>query len=216
MTLSFPRRSTQADPALRRWRTIAGAISSPWTSLALGCIAVSIIAVSLISAPGLDGVLGAGLGLMMVAIAVVDARRFIIPNALTAPAFVLALLNAAGQPAQATLPAIGLAIGLAITRGLALALFFLTVRVGYKAIRGRDGLGLGDVKLAGVAGAWLDWLMLPIAIELAAVAALLVYFLRQGALTRASLATHRLPFGLFFAPAIWLCWVIETIWRIGQ
>jgi len=180
-------------------------------------LASASIAFSLISAPGLTGVLGAGLGIFMLAIAVIDGRRFIIPNALTAAAFGLGLLHAAVISAQATwpavaLPALGLAISLAIARALALALFFSAVRLAYKAVRGRDGLGLGDVKLAGVGGAWLDWVMMPIAIELAAVVALVVYGLRQAVLGRALVATHRLPFGLFFAPAIWLCWVMERLW----
>jgi hypothetical protein len=25
-------------------------------------------------------------------------------------------------------------------------------------------------------------------------------------------ASHRMPFGAFFAPAIWLCWLIEAVW----
>ena len=48
----------------------------------------------------------------------------------------------------------------------------------YRRIRGRDGIGLGDVKLAGVAGVWLDWWVLPVAIEIAALAALAVYAMR--------------------------------------
>jgi len=182
------------------------------TTLLYALLASASIAFSLISAPGLTGVLGAGLGILMLAIAVIDARRFIIPNVLTVSAFVLGLLHAAVVSAPATWPALGLAISLAIARALALALFFFVVRFAYKAVRGRDGLGLGDVKLAGVGGAWLDWLMMPIAIELAAVAALVVYGLRQAVLGRALVATHRLPFGLFFAPAIWLCWVMERLW----
>jgi leader peptidase (prepilin peptidase) / N-methyltransferase len=182
------------------------------TTLFYALLASASIAFSLISAPGLTGFLGAGLGVIMLAIAAIDARRFIIPNALTASAFVLALIHAAAVSGPATWPALGLAISLAITRAFALALFFSAVRFAYKAIRGRDGLGLGDVKLAGVGGAWLDWLMMPIAIELAAVAALVVYGLRQAVLGRALVATHRLPFGLFFAPAIWLCWVMERLW----
>ena len=95
-------------------------------------------------------------------------------------------------------------------RGAALALVFLALRNGYARMRGRQGLGLGDVKLAGVAGAWLDWLVMPIAIELAAFAALTGYMLRHVLFRRPISATDRLPFGFFFAPAIWLSWVLET------
>jgi leader peptidase (prepilin peptidase)/N-methyltransferase len=54
--------------------------------------------------------------------------------------------------------------------------------------------------------------MLFVAIEIAALAALGVYFLRQKARGRALRANSRLPFGLFFAPAIWLGWLFDTIW----
>ena len=93
-----------------------------------------------------------------------------------------------------------------------MALVFLGIRYGYARLRGRQGLGLGDVKLAFVAGAWLDWMMIPLAIQFAAFAALSVYLLRQLVLRRAVSATSRIPFGLFFAPAIWLCLVLEVRW----
>jgi len=97
-------------------------------------------------------------------------------------------------------------------RGLALALFLFTVRVLYAQVRGRQGLGLGDVKLAFVAGAWLNWLMIPVAIELAALAALSAYLWRRLVLGQSISPTSRIPFGLFFAPAIWICWLLEVRW----
>ena len=63
-------------------------------------------------------------------------------------------------------------------RGAVLAFAFLSLQVLYRRIRRRDGIGLGDVKLAGVAGVWLDWWVLPVAIEIAALAALAVYAMR--------------------------------------
>jgi leader peptidase (prepilin peptidase) / N-methyltransferase len=64
------------------------------------------------------------------------------------------------------------------------------------------------VKLAAVAGVWLDLLTIPIAIEIAAAAGLAVcaakYF-RDG---RSIRATTKLPFGLFLAPSIWIAWLL--------
>jgi leader peptidase (prepilin peptidase)/N-methyltransferase len=51
---------------------------------------------------------------------------------------------------------------------------------------------------------------IPIAVEIAALAALAVYALRRSMTGRPIRATARLPFGLFFAPAIWLCWLLEA------
>jgi leader peptidase (prepilin peptidase)/N-methyltransferase len=176
------------------------------TGMIIGVIATAAVVVSIVSAPGTVGFLGACLAVLMVAIAIIDWRNFIIPNGLNAAGFCLGLAHALVQQPDA----MPLAVALAVLRGAALALLFLTIRYVYARIRGRQGLGLGDVKLAGVAGAWLDWSTIPLAIEIAAFAALATYALRQLVLGQPISATTRLPFGLFFAPAIWICWLIGT------
>jgi leader peptidase (prepilin peptidase)/N-methyltransferase len=72
------------------------------------------------------------------------------------------------------------------------------------------GLGPGDVKLAAVAGAWLDWFTIVAVVEVAALAALATYFVWRYALRRPIAATTPLPFGLFLAPAIWAGWLAQT------
>ncbi|MGH6852138.1 MAG: prepilin peptidase, partial [Methylocella sp.] len=96
-------------------------------------------------------------------------------------------------------------------RGLVLALAFFALREIYLRLRHRHGIGLGDVKLAAVAGAWLDWTLIPVAIEIAALAALTFYLTSQLVLRRPIDAAAKLPFGLFFAPAIWFCWLLNAI-----
>jgi len=170
--------------------------------------ALGVTAVSIYSAHGLAGAMGAGLGLIMLAIAVIDARHFIIPDPLNAAAFALGLAQAMvlnGQERWMALIEAGL-------RAAILAALFLLLRAGYARLRGRDGIGLGDVKLAAVAGAWLDWLVMPLAIEIAAVSALAAYLFHHVLRKRAMRATARLPFGLFFAPAIWMGWLLQVTW----
>jgi leader peptidase (prepilin peptidase)/N-methyltransferase len=174
----------------------------PWIAGAAAALA------SFVSAPGLVGFLGAGLAVVAVTIAVIDWRHFIIPDWLNATGLVLAFIHAAARDPDAVLSA----VALAAVRGVALALVFVALRSGYRSLRGRQGLGWGDVKLAGVAGAWLDWLTIPIALQLAALAGLAGYLLRQTALGRPISQTSRLPFGFFFAPAIWFCWLLEIRW----
>ena len=65
----------------------------------------------------------------------------------------------------------------AAVRALAIALPLLALMIGYRRWRGRDGLGLGDVKLAAVAGAWLGFVTIFAVIELAALSALGAYLL---------------------------------------
>jgi leader peptidase (prepilin peptidase) / N-methyltransferase len=171
--------------------------------VAAGAVAV---AASIAAVPGIAGWLGAGLSLLMLAIAAIDARRFIIPDPLNAAGLVLGLLHAAvlGEGGMAS------ALGEAALRGGALALMFLALRGLYLWLRGREGIGLGDIKLAAVAGIWLGWIAMPIAIEIAALSAIAVYATRHFVLGRPLRATARLPFGLFFAPAIWLGWLLQA------
>lgn len=178
----------------------------PLAALAAVIAALAACAASVIAAPGVPGYFGAGLALIMIAIAVIDARFFIIPNELSAFAFALALVNAAVlAPAD-----MWSAIGFALIRAAVLGLLFLGLRALYRRVRGREGLGLGDVKLAGVAGAWLDWMSAPIAIEIAALSAIAVFALRTYAGGRTLDVAAKFPFGLFLAPSIWLGWLIEV------
>ena len=60
----------------------------------LGLVLLAVVAGSLLASPGADGVFGALLAALMLAIAVIDSRRYIIPNELTGAAVALALLRA--------------------------------------------------------------------------------------------------------------------------
>ncbi len=164
------------------------------------------IAASFILLPNAQGAIGGGLAVLMIAIAVVDARRFIIPDELTGAALVLGFLHAAIQASDLVMEA----LASAALRGAVLAFAFLSLRVLFRRIRGREGIGLGDVKLAGVAGVWLDWSMAPVAIEIAALAALAAYAMRLLSKGRSVRSTSRMPFGLFFAPAIWIGWLLQS------
>ena len=162
---------------------------------------------SIAISPGIVGALGGALGLLMLGVATSDARRYVVPDALSGGAFVLGLVRAAAADSNS-----GFAAALmAISRAAFAAGLFLLVRIVYRRFRGYDGLGLGDVKLAGAAGAWLSLTVLPIAIEIAAITALAAYVFRQRKRARMVRAVGRIPFGAFFAPAIWVGWVIDTL-----
>ncbi len=171
----------------------------------IGALGLSVVALSFAVAPGWSGAAGAALGLIMLAIAAIDRRRQIIPDPLNGLAF-------AGGLAAAFLrtPPLESALDALIRAGVMAGLFF-AFREAYRRIRGVEGMGLGDVKLAGVAGAWLDWALLPLVVEIAALGALGIVLVSQ-LRGRPVDAMTRLPFGAFFAPAIWICWAIG-IWR---
>ena len=168
---------------------------------------LAVVAVSLAAAPGPDGLLGAFLGALMLAIAASDFQRYIIPNELTAAAAALALLRAGTLGPEAGWEA----VLWAAARALAVALPLAALMAGYRWWRGRDGLGLGDIKLAATAGAWLSLVTLFAVVELATLSALGAYFLTGAIRKRPLKATAFLPFGLFLAPAIWLGWLAEAL-----
>jgi leader peptidase (prepilin peptidase)/N-methyltransferase len=155
---------------------------------------------------GTVGWLGAGLALAMLAIAVVDGQSFLIPDPLNAAGLALGLANSAVL-GQGDLVA---AMAGSALRAAVLALSFFGLRLIYARLRGRHGIGLGDVKLAAVAGIWLDWSVMPIAVEIAALSALSIYALRRYVLHHPLRSSSRLPFGLYFAPAIWIGWLLQT------
>lgn len=172
------------------------------TVVAVGILTV---AASVMIGAGTAGVLGAGLALIMLAIAITDARSFLIPDPLNVAGVVLGLVNAAvlGQGDLAVMAE-------AVLRAVLVAGAFLALHLGYLWLRRRRGIGLGDVKLAAVAGIWLDWPIVPVAIEIAALSALAIYAVRRYVLRHRLRPSTRLPFGLFFAPAIWIGWLLQT------
>lgn len=132
-------------------------------------------------------------GWILLALAVLDARHFWLPDKLTFPLAALGLTL--GDWILPT-PFADRLIGAAIGYG---ALFLLAA--GYKRLRGRDGLGLGDAKLLGAIGAWLGWQLLPLVLLGASVAGLiwaLTLKLRGSAVD----GTTRLPFGTFLCLAV--------------
>jgi leader peptidase (prepilin peptidase)/N-methyltransferase len=140
-------------------------------------------------------------GWLLLTLAVLDARHLWLPDALTLPLAVLGLTL--GDWVLPT-PLADRAIGAAIGYG---GLFLLAL--GYRHLRGREGLGLGDAKLLGAIGAWLGWQALPLVLLLASLGGLLwALALHLGG--RRIDAGTRLPLGTFLCmavvPAAWLVW----------
>ena len=176
----------------------------------IGAAGGGAVLTSIVAAPGWSGAGGAVLAGLMLAIAVVDHRRMIIPDELNALAFIVGLV-AAGIGTEGPLASSSCALAQALVRASLMFVLFFAFRVVFRMLRGAEGMGFGDVKLAAVAGVWLDWAFLPVAIEIAALSALAVALyarFRDHGFDRKA----RLPFGAFFAPAIWICWVL-TAWR---
>jgi leader peptidase (prepilin peptidase)/N-methyltransferase len=147
------------------------------------------------------------LAVMMLAIAVIDCERYLIPNELSGAALVLGLLRAGLVGPEADWHA----VIWAAVRAIAITLPLILLMTGYRRWRGRDGLGLGDIKLAAVAGAWLGFVTIFAVIELAALSALAAYVVNAWLRKRSLRTTAFLPFGAFLAPAIWIGWLAEAL-----
>jgi leader peptidase (prepilin peptidase) / N-methyltransferase len=159
--------------------------------------------------PPVLAMFGAYLFFTMTLITLTDLRHFIIPDVLSLPALPLGLLaSAVVHPdgdwlAGATNGLIGAFIG-----GGA----FYLLRAAYFMVRRIEGLGLGDVKLAAVAGAWLGPAALApacLAATLSAIAGLLLHAAISG---RRTLDPRRtVPFGSFIAPTIMVFWLLRIL-----
>src|SRR5215469_13267331 len=167
------------------------------------------LAIALVSAAFLPWPLALAsttLGAFMLAGAEVDARTYLLPDLVTAGALLSGLLAAAVfDPVSAWL---GLVTATARAAGTALVLGL--VRAGYARLRGREGLGLGDIKLAGALGAWLPLEAIPLCFALATAAGLMTVLLAALRGQRIE-RTTRVPLGAFLCPAVWLTYFASVL-----
>jgi leader peptidase (prepilin peptidase)/N-methyltransferase len=181
------------------------------TNVALALGGGSIMAViSAASLPWPSAIASTTLGTLMIAGAEVDARTYLLPDTITIGAMLLGIVFApALDPSEPWL-----AGGVAIARAAGAAFALTALRWIYAQIRDEEGLGLGDVKLAAVGGAWLSLSVIPLWLGLASAAALLsvgLARLRGQAIDR----TTRIPFGAFLCPALWLVYYVTAVWLVA-
>ena len=167
-----------------RCRTCRTAISPRYPAVEALTAALA-VAVILVEHSTVDKVLGLVLVALLVPIALIDLDHQIIPNKITGPAAILAVaiglaLKPSGVPEQ-------------LIAGAAAAAFLLVFVFAYPR-----GMGMGDVKLAGVLGLFLGR-EVGVAIFVAVIAGTLV-----GAAVMARLGVQRgrktkVPFGPFLA-----------------
>ena len=83
------------------------------------------------------------------------------------------------------------------------------VRLGYRRLRGREGMGGGDPKLLGALGAWMGWQTLPLILLIASGTALMLAawdMMKGRAVSRAT----QVPLGTFMAMAAIPAWMVAT------
>jgi leader peptidase (prepilin peptidase)/N-methyltransferase len=134
-----------------RCRTCGAPIAADYAAIELGSILA--FAAALATQPTALRVLAVGLlGAVLACLAVVDLRHQLLPDWLTLPLLPLGLsVDWASGPGPWPTPLDG-ALGALLGGGLIAA-----VRAVHRRLRGIEGIGLGDVKLMAVAGAWAGW-----------------------------------------------------------
>lgn len=138
------------------------------------------------------------LGWTLVILSWIDAQHFRLPDALTFPLLITGLATQALlAPERLPESLAGALLGYAS---------FKAIAAGYRALRGREGLGAGDAKLMAAAGAWLGWSALPDVALLAALLGILAIVLGRIS-GHATDRTAAIPFGPFLSAAIWWTYI---------
>jgi leader peptidase (prepilin peptidase)/N-methyltransferase len=179
-----------------RCRYCGAAITPLYLVLELGALGIAIWAASV--SEGWVLWASCALGWCLIALAAIDFRDGLLPDVLTLPLIPLGLAIAyLEDPASLWPHVVGALAGFAS---------FAAIRYLYRKLRGRDGLGLGDVKLLAAAGAFVSWEGLPSVVLIAAIAGLVTALIGT-ALGRKIALDQRLPFGPGLCLGLWLVWL---------
>ncbi len=151
----------------------------------------------------IPAIVAAGFCSLMLVLAAIDAEHFLLPNRLVIPGLIVGLGFQPWLP-WCTLPDALLGIGLG-------AGVLLVASGGWYLLKGSPGMGMGDVKMLAMIGAFLGWQGVIVTFFLGALVAAVVGMLgwAAGRLGPQS----RLPFGSFLAAAaiVALFWGQRTL-----
>lgn len=144
---------------------------------------------------------------MLVALFFIDLEHQLLPDAITLPGIVVGVAASAFAGPGLVSSLAGAALG---------AVILLAIRWVWKRTTGVDGMGLGDVKMLAMIGAFLGWEQVWLVLFVASLTGAVVG-VSIAAMGRGSMKT-RLPFGTFLAVAALLasCWGEPVIaWYVG-
>ena len=129
-------------------------------------------------------------GHILIVISFIDLEIFILPDIYTLPASAAALLAAVFF--------LDLTWSTSLIGALAGSGAFLAIQKSYKWLKGREGLGTGDIKLMFLLGALLGWQALPLVVFMSAVSGLVVSLFYLTRAQAKGLQTA-IPFGPFLS-----------------
>ena len=185
-----------------RCRNCKAAISVRYPAVELAAAACLLL--GLLSSPSLVGGSARSVFLLsMLAVTLIDLDHRIIPDEISLPGIVLGILAC---------PFLGVARLEGVVGAVAGGGALLAVALAYRAIRGVEGMGMGDVKLAGMVGAFLGWKGVLLTLILGSLLGSLLGIALMS-LRRAD-GRSELPYGTFLAPAASLVLLIgPRVWE---
>jgi len=146
-------------------------------------------------------------GCALVVLFVIDLRHRILPNVITLPGIVLGLLFSVVNPPGWVSSLIGIVLG---------GLIPYVIAVTYERLRGVEGLGMGDVKMLAMIGAFLGWPLMIVTLVLASfmgsVVGVGMMVGRRGGMK------YELPFGTFLTLASFVALLVGPqilSWYLG-
>jgi leader peptidase (prepilin peptidase)/N-methyltransferase len=160
-------------------------IQYPIVELVTAIIAVLVV---LVTPPGALVASRLILSALLIVLFVIDLELQILPNVITLPGIVLGFAFSFFTPPGPVASLAGVALGAGILYGIAAA---------YYAIRKEEGMGMGDVKMLAMIGAFLGWRAVLLTLIMSSFAGALVGVALMAS-KRESLQ-YALPFGTFLA-----------------
>jgi leader peptidase (prepilin peptidase) / N-methyltransferase len=128
------------------------------------------------------------LGTALIVLFMIDLEHHILPNSITLPGIVVGFAFSLVAPPGPFDAFLGILVGGGVLYGIALA---------YYLIRKEEGMGMGDVKMLAMIGAFLGWRAVLVTLVLSSFAGALVGVVMMA--TQRGSMRYALPFGTFLA-----------------
>ena len=194
--------------ALRgRCRDCGAAISAqyPIVEVVTALVAVAIVA---FTPPGPLLVSRLVLGAILIMLFMIDLEHQILPNVITLPGIVIGFLFSFVAPPGPVSSLVGIGLGAGVLYAIA---------AGYYLVRREEGMGMGDVKMLAMIGAFLGWPAVILTLILSSLSGAVIGVILM-IFTRADMR-YAMPFGTFLAIAALIAMLAgEPIvaWYIGR
>jgi len=138
--------------------------------------------------------------LALLCLAYIDWRTFRLPNVITLPLILLGITFSCVSDLSFTSPFSAL-LGATLGYGSLWAL-----NAGYRLLKNRNGIGMGDAKLLAALGAWLGWEALPSLLLIASITGIL------GGIVWLKWHRHKLGQAFPFGPFLAFAGIMELLW----